>query len=107
MTNNTKQNMTIVDYDTKDQQVYILRLFVAGASPNSTRAIANLKKICEAYLSDRYELEVIDVHQQPEKAQHEQLIALPLLIKRAPGNERRLVGDMSDKEKVLRGLGLK
>ena len=85
---------------------FILRLFVTGASPNSTRAISNLKNICEEHLKDRYELEIIDVYQQPLVAEREQLIALPLLIKKAPGMERRLIGDMSNKEKVLRGLGL-
>ncbi|MDB5010678.1 MAG: circadian clock protein KaiB [Mucilaginibacter sp.] len=85
---------------------YRLRLFVTGASPNSTRAIANLKKICETYLKENYELEIIDVYQQPLIAQKEQIIALPLLIKKSPGIERRLIGDMSDKERVLRGLGI-
>jgi circadian clock protein KaiB len=85
---------------------FILRLFVTGASPNSLRAISNLKNICEEHLKDRYELEIIDVYQQPLVAEREQLIALPLLIKKAPGMERRLIGDMSNKEKVLRGLGL-
>ena len=81
-------------------------LFVTGASMNSTRAISNLKNICEEYLKGRYELEIIDVYQQPLIAEQEQLIALPLLIKKAPGVERRLIGDMSNKEKVLKGLGL-
>jgi circadian clock protein KaiB len=85
---------------------FILRLFVTGASPNSTRAISNLKNICEEYLKGRYELEIIDVYQQPLIAEREQLIALPLLIKKAPGMERRLIGDMSNKQKVLKGLGL-
>jgi circadian clock protein KaiB len=85
---------------------FILRLFVTGASPNSTRAISNLKTICEKHLKDRYELEIIDVYQQPLIAEREQLIALPLLIKKAPGMERRLIGDMSNTQKVLRGLGL-
>jgi len=85
---------------------FILRLFVTGASPNSTRAISNLKNICEEHLKDRYELEIIDVYQQPLVAEREQLIALPLLIKKAPGMERRLIGDMSNKEKGLKGLGL-
>jgi circadian clock protein KaiB len=85
---------------------YVLRLFVTGASLNSTRAISNLKNICEEYLRDRYELEIIDVYQQPLIAESEQLIALPLLIKKAPGTERRLIGDMSNKEKVLKGLGI-
>jgi circadian clock protein KaiB len=89
-----------------DKTIYHLRLFVTGASPNSTRAIANLKAICEAYLKGNYELEIIDIYQQPLIAQKEQIIALPLLIKKSPGVERRLIGDMSDKQKVLRGLGL-
>jgi circadian clock protein KaiB len=86
--------------------VYQLRLFVTGASPNSTRAITNLKKICETHLKDNYELEIIDVYQQPTIAETEQIIALPLLIKKSPSPERRLIGDMSDTERVLRGLGL-
>ncbi|MFB9842866.1 circadian clock KaiB family protein [Mucilaginibacter ginsenosidivorans] len=87
--------------------VYVLRLFVAGTSPNSIRAITNLKAICEKYLAGRYELEIIDVHQQAEKAEFEQLIALPMVIKKSPGTERRLIGDMSDTGKVLKGLGIK
>jgi len=86
--------------------VYLLRLFVTGASPNSTRAIANLKEICETYLKDNYEMEIIDVYQQPGMTESEQIIALPLLIKKSPGQERRLIGDMSDTAKVLSGLGI-
>jgi circadian clock protein KaiB len=92
--------------DEPTKPVFVLRLFITGASPNSTRAITNLKSICEQYLKDRYELEIVDVHQQPLIAEREQLIALPLLIKKAPGTERRLIGDMSDKSKVLKGLGI-
>ena len=92
--------------DLNEDLVYKLRLFVTGASPNSTRAIVNLKELCEHYLKNRYELEIIDVHQQPLIAEREQLIALPLLIKLSPGPERRLIGDMSNTEKVLKGLGL-
>jgi len=88
------------------KQVYILRLFITGASPNSSRAIANLKEICEKHLKGNYELEIIDVYQQPLIAQSEQVIALPMLIKMSPSPVRRLIGDMSDTEKVLRGLGL-
>jgi circadian clock protein KaiB len=83
-----------------------LTLFVTGGSPNSVRAINNLKVICEQYLRGRYELEVIDVYQRPEMAKQEQIIALPTLIKKQPGPLRRLVGDMSDTSKVLRGLGI-
>jgi len=89
-----------------DESIYKLRLFVTGASPNSSRAIANLNEICETYLKGKYELEIIDIYQQPLIAESEQIIALPMLIKSGPLPIRRLVGDMSDTEKVLRGLGL-
>jgi circadian clock protein KaiB len=85
---------------------YLLRLFITGASPNSIRAVENLTAICEKHLKDKYQLEIIDVHQQPELAIDEDIIALPLLIKKAPGSVRRLIGDMSDTNKVLKGLGL-
>ena len=85
---------------------YVLSLFVTGASPNSVRAIINLKQLCETHLKGTYSLEIIDVYQQGLRAGEEQIIALPLLIKRLPLPERRLIGDMSDTEKVLRGLGI-
>jgi circadian clock protein KaiB len=85
---------------------YVLRLFVTGATPNSAKAIANLKDICETYLKDNYDLEIIDVYQQPLIAENEQIIALPLLIKKFPSPQKRLIGDMSDIEKVLRGLSI-
>ena len=103
----TKQNTGPEESENLDGgNRYQLRLFVTGASPNSTRAILNLKEICEEHLKENYELEIIDVYQQPLIAQNEQIIALPLLIKKAPGIERRLIGDMSDRARVLRGLGV-
>lgn len=84
---------------------YELRLYVTGASPNSARAIINLKNICENKFSGNYRLEIIDVYQQPLLASKEQIIALPMLHKLAPLPHRRLIGDMSDVTKVLRGLG--
>jgi circadian clock protein KaiB len=94
------------DNNFNKDEIYHLRLFVTGATPNSTRAISNLKEFCETYLKNRYELEIVDVYQQPLIAESEQLIALPLLIKSAPSPQRRLIGDMSDTDKVLRGLNL-
>ena len=85
---------------------YILKLFVTGASPNSIRAISNLKQICETHLKENYSLEIIDVYQNESIAEIEQLLALPLLIKKMPSPEKRLIGDMSDYDKVLRGLGI-
>lgn len=86
---------------------FVLRLFVTGASPNSVRAISNLKELCEEYLQGKYSLEVIDVYQETAIAQQEQIVALPLLIKKYPFPERRMIGDLSDTDKVLKGLGLK
>jgi circadian clock protein KaiB len=94
------------DGNGKDDNDYLLRLFVTGATPNSIRAISNLKKICEHHIRERYSLEIIDVYQDATIAEKEQLIALPLLIKKRPLPERRLIGDMSDSDKVLRGLGI-
>jgi len=85
---------------------YILRLYVTGASPNSIKAINNIKSICETYLTGKYSLEIVDIYQQAEVARKEQIIALPLLVRKFPLPEKRLIGDMSETEKVLRGLGL-
>ena|ERR1700761_8834990 len=85
---------------------YRLRLYVTGATPNSARAIVNLKEFCETHLKDNYELEIIDVYQQPLTAEIDQVIAIPMLIKLAPMPQRRLIGDMSDKEKMFKGLNL-
>ncbi|MDB5062767.1 MAG: circadian clock protein KaiB [Mucilaginibacter sp.] len=95
------------DYESNSKAtIYVLRLFITGASPNSIRAVENLKTLCEKHLADRYKLEIIDIHQQKELAENENVIALPLLIKKSPGPERRMIGDMSDTKRVLKGLGL-
>ena len=85
---------------------FVLRLYVTGTTARSTRAIANLRQLCEQHLPDRYELEVVDVYQQPELAARAQLVAVPTLIKRLPLPLRRLVGDLSDRQRVLAGLDL-
>ena len=89
------------------EEKYILRLYVTGITPRSTKAIVNVKKICEEYLKGRYELEVIDIYQQPKLAKGEQIIAAPTLIKKLPLPLRRLIGDMSDTERFLVGIDLK
>jgi circadian clock protein KaiB len=86
---------------------YVLRLYVAGKSPKSVNAIANIKKICEENLQGRYELDVIDLYQQPQMAQGEQIIALPTLIRKLPVPLRRIIGDMSNTERVLVGLDIR
>jgi circadian clock protein KaiB len=94
------------DAGMNDEGNFRLRLYVTGVTPNSARAITNTKEFCETYLKGRYELEIVDVYQQPLVAEHEQIIALPMLLKISPSPQRRLIGDMSDTEKVLRGLNL-
>lgn len=86
---------------------YILRLYITGTTSRSILAITNLKKICEEYLEGRYELEVIDLYQKPSLAKGDQIIAAPTLIKKLPLPFRRIIGDMSNKEKVLLGLDLR
>jgi circadian clock protein KaiB len=86
---------------------YILRLYVTGITPRSSKAILNVKKICEEHLKGHYNLEVIDIYQRPQLARDEQILAAPTLIKKLPLPLRYLVGDLSDKEKVLLGLDLK
>ncbi|ASU35623.1 circadian clock KaiB family protein [Mucilaginibacter xinganensis] len=89
-----------------DDDIFRLRLFVTGATPNSTRAISNIKEFCETYLKNRYELEIVDVYQQPLIAESEQLIAIPMLIKSSPSPQKKLIGDMSNTDKILRALNL-
>jgi len=86
---------------------HVLRLYVVGMTPKSTRAITNIKAICEQYLRGRYDLEVIDVYQQPKLAQGEQILAVPALVKKLPLPLRTLVGDLSNTERVLLGLDLR
>lgn len=86
---------------------YVLRLYVAGKSPKSVNAIANIRKICEENLQGRYQLEVIDLYQQPHLAQEAQIIALPALIRQLPLPLRRIIGDMSNTERVLVGLDIR
>jgi len=89
-----------------DKEKYILRLYVTGMTPRSINAIENIRKICEENLRGRYDLEVIDIYQQPEYAKKEQILAAPTLIKKLPLPLRRFIGDMSDNEKILVGLNL-
>jgi len=93
-------------FRTRDAEKYVLRLYVTGMTPKSVRAIENIRKICEENLQGRYELEVIDIYQQPEYAKKEEIIAAPTLIKKLPLPLRRFIGDMSNEEKILLGLNL-
>lgn len=86
---------------------YHLRLFVTGQTTRSIKSVENLKQLCEKYLKGRYELEVIDIYQQPAMASENQIIAAPTLIKKLPLPLRRLVGDFSNQDRVLLGLDLR
>lgn len=86
---------------------YVLRLYVTGLTPRSLIAIESTKRICEEHLKGRYELEVVDISKHPSLAQGEQIIAAPTLIKELPQPLRRLVGDLSDQDRVLLGLDLR
>ncbi len=85
---------------------HVLRLFVSGATPRSARAIANLRKILDRELPARYDLQVIDIFHDPEAARDHQVIAAPTLVKLFPEPVRRIIGDLSDVDRVLHGLGL-
>lgn len=88
------------------EEIYYLSLFITGMTPNSLSAVDNIKAICEKYLKSRYELEIIDIYQQPDLALTEDLIAVPVLIKRFPLPESRMIGDLSNIDEVLCGLSL-
>ena len=91
---------------TSEQQHYELRLYVTGTSPRSSQAIANVRSLCEEFLAGRYHLEVVDIFQQPGLASSEQIIAAPTLIRKFPEPLRRLIGDLSNRDRVLVGLNL-
>jgi circadian clock protein KaiB len=90
----------------QEPTVYVLRLFVAGATYRSNRTIASIKQLCEQHLAGRYRLEVIDIYQQPERAKQDQIVAAPTLVKELPAPLRKLIGDMTNTDRVLVGLGL-
>jgi circadian clock protein KaiB len=85
---------------------YVLRLYVAGSTPQSSRAITNIKKICQTHLKDRYVLTVVDLYEQKDSAQEDQIQVAPTLIRQLPLPVRRLVGDLSQTERVLAALDL-
>lgn len=89
------------------EERYVLRLYVTGMTPRSTEAFATIKALCEERLQGRYELEVIDIYQNPQLAINEQIIAVPTLVKTLPAPLRRLIGDLSNQERVLLGLDLR
>jgi circadian clock protein KaiB len=101
-----RAGITTIGCGDPDGRRYVLRLYVSGGTPNSIKAIANIKSLCEEVLSGRYQMEVVDIYQDPTLASEDQVVAIPTLVKRSPPPRRRLVGDMSTRERVLAGLGL-
>ena len=92
--------------DVVSRPKYVLRLYITGTTPRSQHALANIKRICEDYLKNEYELKVIDIYQSPKLAKDEQIIATPTLIKMLPTPLRRLIGDFSNEDRVLLGLDI-
>jgi circadian clock protein KaiB len=90
-----------------DKDRWIMRLYVAGETPRSLTAFANLKKICEENLADRYTIEVIDLSKRPAMAQNDQIVALPTLVRKLPEPIKRIIGDLSNMERMLVGMDLK
>lgn len=85
-------------------EVWHLSLYVAGQSSKSLQAFANLKSLCDQYLPGRYEIEVVDLHEHPERARSDDILAIPTLVRRLPAPLRKIIGDLSDVERVLVGL---
>ena len=115
----TTQNDNFVNDDTGDLAAafaqaaagqahvkYVLTLYVTGLRPRSQRAIENIRRLCEEHLAGRYELQIIDIYQQPALAQGAQIIAAPTLVKKLPPPLRQIIGDMSDDGRVLVALGI-
>jgi circadian clock protein KaiB len=88
------------------EQTYRLRLYVAGQTPKSLNAFTNLKQICEEHLQGRYEIEIVDLVENPQLARGDQILAVPTLVRRLPEPIKKVIGDLSNKERVLGGLDL-
>ena len=93
--------------DQAEPKLWQLRLYVAGQTPKSVTAFANLKRLCEEYMQGQYHIEIIDLLQHPELAQQDQILAIPTLVRRLPPPLRQIIGDLSNREKVLVGLEIK
>lgn len=106
-TKNNNEYMPLESYSTSNQENYILKLYVTGQTRNSRNAITNLQKICEEHLCDRYKIEVIDLRENPQLAKEDKILAVPTLIRELPESVGRIIGDLSNTERVLVGLDLR
>ncbi len=100
----TQSSAEVVD---SDSETFLLRLYVAGQTPKCIRAFANLKRICEEYLAGRYHIEMVDLLQNPQLARGDQILAVPTLVRRLPEPIKKIIGDLSNTERVLVGLDLR
>ena len=89
-----------------ENEQFVLRLYVTGMTPRSTRAIHAVRTVCDEFLSGRYALEIIDVYQQPARIRDEQIVATPTLVRHGPAPMRRMIGDMTNRARLLQGLGI-
>ncbi len=92
--------------DIAEGEEWTLRLYVAGQSPKAVEAFSNLKRICEQHMSGRYDIEIVDLSKEPARAREDQIVALPTLVRRLPPPMRKIIGDLSNEERVLVGLQL-
>jgi circadian clock protein KaiB len=99
--------ITLPMIENNDEETWELRLYVAGQTPKSVAALANLKKYCEQYLKGRYKLEVIDLLVSPQLAEGDQILAIPTLVRKVPEPIRKIIGDLSNEERVLVGLDVR
>jgi len=103
----TKEFEKALEHKSAEDACFVLRLYVAGLTARSKTAISNAKALCQEHLDGRYQLEVIDIYQQLKQATGEQIVAAPTLVKKLPLPVRKLIGDLSDTERILVALGIK
>lgn len=101
------ENTSAIETEGTDNEYWELRLYVAGQTPKSVTALANLKKYCEQHLQGRYKLEVVDLLQNPQLAEGDQILAIPTLVRKVPVPIRKIIGDLSNEERVLVGLDIR
>lgn len=105
--NESSKNSTAASHDRPSTPTWDLRLYIAGKTPRATAALANLRRICDEHLSGTYAIEVVDLLQSPQLAAGDQIVAVPTLVRKLPEPVRKIIGDLSNTEKVLVGLDLR
>lgn len=103
----TQQGASEADSDEEGSEIFDLRLYVAGQSPRSVRALENLRKVCDEHLAGRYRVEVIDLLVNPALARGDEIVAVPTLVRKLPAPIRKIIGDLSDTDRVLVGLQIR